>query len=69
MKYSPKQYQKERKSESEHAGDTAVTPTTTPSRSCSNQDNSRINDSRMISGMFAWIRVFRMATMLHRMAS
>ncbi|KAK0179295.1 hypothetical protein PV327_005060 [Microctonus hyperodae] len=67
MKYSPKQQQKERKSESE-----VMSTNGTPLKTfrCTNSTRRCIfnrinNDNNVIStGMFAWMRVFRMATLL-----
>ncbi|KAK0084844.1 hypothetical protein PV325_006259 [Microctonus aethiopoides] len=67
MKYSPKQQQKERKSESE-----VISTNGTPLKTfrCTNSTRRCIfnrinNDNNVIStGMFAWMRVFRMATLL-----
>lgn len=67
MKYSPQQQQKERKSESDVASVIATPSRTSRSRNSTHGCSSnRIINNTISTGIFAWMRVFRMASLLHQ---
>ncbi|XP_077277270.1 uncharacterized protein LOC143905625 [Temnothorax americanus] len=72
MKYSPQQQQKQRKSESSDAASMDATlsrPSGTQEqrKASSTSSSTRVPVCRSPStGMFAWMRVFRLASMLHQ---
>ncbi|XP_076645725.1 uncharacterized protein LOC143355100 [Halictus rubicundus] len=73
MKYSPQQQQKERKSESDICSVEATPKRVAHDRSGSTESKNSSSSSRrsglcrsQSTGMFAWMRVFRLATMLER---
>ncbi|KAH0563820.1 hypothetical protein KQX54_007051 [Cotesia glomerata] len=67
MKYSPQQQQKERKSESEVASMIATPSRTSRSKnSVHGCSSNRIINNTVSTGIFAWMRVFRMASLLHK---
>lgn len=71
MKYSPQQQQKERKSESEIGSIGNGTPCRGSSSDRKNSSTSSRSSRSLVcrspsTGMFAWMRVFRLATMLHQ---
>ncbi|KAK1129024.1 hypothetical protein K0M31_020157 [Melipona bicolor] len=75
MKYSPQQQQqKERKSESDVCSIDAATPNRAARRHSTSTECKNLSSSSARSaicrspstGMFAWMRVFRLASMLHQ---
>ncbi|XP_076289799.1 uncharacterized protein LOC143213630 [Lasioglossum baleicum] len=73
MKYSPQQQQKERKSESDICSVDATPKRMANDHSGSTESKNSLSSSRrsgfcrsQTTGMFAWMRVFRLATMLQQ---
>ncbi|XP_078036068.1 uncharacterized protein LOC144469531 [Augochlora pura] len=73
MKYSPQQQQKERKSESDICSVDGTPKRVVQDHSTSTESKNPSSSSRrsgfcraQSSGMFAWMRVFRLATMLQQ---